>query len=73
LRPIPFVEPSLPSHRLVRVLQRKRSSKAIVVDEDGAVRGIISIEDVLAELFGEIGDELKSPAPPERRNPEDAP
>jgi putative hemolysin len=73
LRPIPFVEPSLPSHRLVRVLQRKRSSKAIVVDEDGAVRGIISIEDVLAELFGEIGDELKSPAPPERRGPEDAP
>jgi putative hemolysin len=63
LRPIPFVPESLHSHRFVRFLQQQRSSKAIVVDEHGGVQGIISIEDVLAELFGEIGDELKQPDP----------
>jgi putative hemolysin len=63
LRPIPFVPESLRSHRFVRFLQQHRSSKAMVVDEHGGVQGIISIEDVLAALFGEIGDELKQPDP----------
>jgi CBS domain containing-hemolysin-like protein len=39
----------------------QRSSKAVVVDAYGGVQGLISIEDVLGELFGEIGDELKQP------------
>lgn len=63
LRPMPFVPDALRSHRLVRFLQERRASKAIVVDEHGGVQGIISIEDVLWELFGEIGDELKQPEP----------
>jgi CBS domain containing-hemolysin-like protein len=61
LRPIPFVPDALRSHGFVRFLQRERSSKAIVVDEHGGVQGIITIEDVLWELFGEIRDELKQP------------
>jgi CBS domain containing-hemolysin-like protein len=49
------------------MLQEQHSSKAIVVDEYGGVQGIISIEDVLVQLFGDIGDELKQPEPaPER-------
>ena len=63
LRPMPFVPDSLRSHRFVRFLQERRASKAIVVDEHGGVQGIISIEDVLWELFGEISDELKQPEP----------
>jgi putative hemolysin len=59
LRPIPFVPESVSAHRLVEFLREQRSSKAIVVDEYGGVQGIVSIEDVLNELFGEIGDELK--------------
>jgi putative hemolysin len=59
LRPIPFVPETLGAHRLVRLLQEQHSSKAIVVDEYGGVQGIISIEDVLIQLFGDIGDELK--------------
>lgn len=67
LRPIPFVPETLGAHRLVRLLQKQQSSKAIVVDEFGGVQGIISIEDVLVQLFGDIGDELKQPEPgPER-------
>lgn len=61
LRPMPFVPETLHAHRLVRMLQRQQSSKAIVVDEFGGVQGIISIEDVLTHLFGDIGDELKQP------------
>lgn len=67
LRPLPFVPETLGAHRFVRMLQEQQSSKAIVVDEFGGVQGIISIEDVLIELFGDIGDELKQPEPgPER-------
>lgn len=60
LRQLPFVPETLRAHRLVRFMQEQRSSKAIIVDEFGGVQGIISIEDVLAELFGDIGDELKT-------------
>jgi putative hemolysin len=63
LRPIPFVPDTLRAHRLIRVLQQQQSSKAIVVDEFGGVQGVISIEDVLSHLFGDIGDELKQPDP----------
>jgi CBS domain containing-hemolysin-like protein len=61
LSPIPFVPEALRSHRLIRFLQQERSTKAIVVDEHGGVQGIISIKDVLWELFGEVGDELAEP------------
>lgn len=59
IRPIPFVPETLKAHRFVRMLQEQQHSKAIVVDEFGGVQGIISIEDVLTRLFGDIGDELK--------------
>lgn len=59
LRPIPFVPDLLPAEKLIRVMQDEKSSKAIVVDEFGGVQGIISVEDVLGELFGDIADELK--------------
>lgn len=61
LLPIPFVPEALRSHRLVRFLQQARSTRAIVVDEHGGVQGIISIKDVLWELFGEVEDELAEP------------
>lgn len=61
LTPVPFVPDSLRSHGLVRFLQQQRSTTAIVVDEHGGVQGIISIKDVLWELFGEIDDELAEP------------
>lgn len=63
LRPIPYVPETLRAHRFVRLLQEKQRSKAIVVDEFGGVQGIISIEDVLTQLFGDISDELKEIEP----------
>lgn len=61
LRPIPFVPEALHSHRFIRFLQQERSSKAIVVDEHGGVQGIISVKDVLWQLFGHVGTELTEP------------
>jgi putative hemolysin len=64
LRPIPFVPENLGAHRLLALLREERSSKAIVVDEFGGVQGMISVDDLLAELFGDFGDELKLPSVP---------
>lgn len=65
--PLPFVPESITADRLVSYLQERRASMAIVVDEYGGVQGLISIEDVLADLLGDLADELKEPAPaPER-------
>lgn len=67
LRPMPFVPETLRAPRFVRFLQEQQCSKAMVVDEFGGVQGIISIEDVLGELFGDVGDELeRSGATPQR-------
>ena len=59
VRPIPFVPDLLQAEKIIRVMQDEKVSKAIVVDEFGGVQGIISVEDVLGELFGDIADELK--------------
>ena len=59
LRPIPFVSENLTADRLVHALRREGTSKAVVVDEYGGVQGLISIDDLLAELFGDLGEELK--------------
>lgn len=63
LRPIPFVPERLRADRLIQFLQEQRSTKAVVVNEFGGVQGIVSIEDVLAELLGDVGDELKASEP----------
>ena len=63
VRPIPFVLATTRADQFVRFLEQQRSSKAVVVDANGRVQGFASIEDVLGELFGDIGDELKSAEP----------
>ena len=64
LRPIPFVPATLSADRVVPLLQHEHSSKAVVVDELGSVVGIISVDDILAEVFGELGEERKSESVP---------
>jgi putative hemolysin len=53
VRPVPFVPDSLPADQLVGFLQERRSSMAIVVDEYGGVQGLVSVEDLLSEVFGD--------------------
>lgn len=56
VRPIPFVPENLTGDRLVRFFQEQKRTKAVVVDEFGGVEGLVSMQDVLGELFGELGE-----------------
>lgn len=57
LRPAHFVPESKKVNELLRELQRKHQHMAIVVDEYGGTAGLVTLEDVLEELVGEIFDE----------------
>jgi putative hemolysin len=45
--------------RLLAFLRERRSHQSLVTDETGAIVGLITLEDVLSELLGSVGDEFK--------------
>ncbi|MBI5234317.1 MAG: HlyC/CorC family transporter [Deltaproteobacteria bacterium] len=57
LRPAYFVPDSIMISRLLREMQRRKVHMAIVIDEHGTVDGLVTIEDILEEIVGEIEDE----------------
>lgn len=57
LRPAHFVPESMPVDELLQELQESKVHMAIVVDEYGGTAGVVTIEDVLEEIVGEIQDE----------------
>ncbi len=57
LRPPYFVPNSVMISRLLREMQRRKVHMAVVVDEHGEVDGLVTIEDLLEEIVGEIEDE----------------
>jgi len=56
-----LVPPTKPLNDLLRVFQRRRSHLAMVVNEYGGIDGIVTLEDVLEEIVGEIVDESDGP------------
>jgi putative hemolysin len=62
LRPAVFVPETVRISRLLRQIQQTRQGLAMVVDEYGSVVGLVTIEDVVEEIVGEIRDEGDHPA-----------
>ncbi|MCT4611067.1 MAG: hemolysin family protein [Pelagimonas sp.] len=57
LRPLLFVPPSMPIGVLLTKMQTERRHMALVIDEYGGVDGIVTIEDLIEQVIGEIEDE----------------
>lgn len=69
MREAPIVPETKPLDDLLAELQRQRTSMAVVVDEYGRVAGIVTIEDIIEEVVGEIADETDPAAGEIRRLP----
>ncbi|WP_298680423.1 hemolysin family protein [uncultured Lentibacter sp.] len=57
LRPLMFVPPSMPIGVLLAKMQAERKHMALVIDEYGGVDGLVTIEDLIEQVVGEIEDE----------------
>src|SRR5207302_2770116 len=64
---VPIVPETKPLDDVLADLQRQRSSMAVVVDEYGRVEGIVTVEDIVEEVVGEIADETDPAAGEVRR------
>mgnify|MGYP006281893629 CR=1 FL=1 len=67
VRPMPHVPETKMCDELFRELQARRQHMAVVVDEHGSVAGIVTLEDLIEELTGEIEDEYDVGAAPVRK------
>ncbi len=65
MRPAVFVPDSKRIDELLKEMQRTRNHMAIVVDEYGGTAGVVTIEDILEEIVGEITDEYDADEVPE--------
>ena len=64
MRPVTFVPDSKPIDKLLKEMQARRIHLAIVIDEYGGTAGLVTIEDILEEIVGEITDEYDQEQPP---------
>ena len=64
MRPATFVPESKPVDDLLSEMQAQRTHMAIIVDEYGGTAGLVTIEDILEEIVGEITDEYDVERPP---------
>ncbi|MGC2091444.1 MAG: CBS domain-containing protein, partial [Candidatus Acidiferrales bacterium] len=63
VRPALFVPEAKMGSSLLREMQRKNQQMAIVIDEYGSMAGVVTAEDLVEEIVGEIGEEDRHPAP----------
>jgi CBS domain containing-hemolysin-like protein len=70
MRPVLWVPDSKPADDLLREMQQSRKHVAVVVDEYGGTSGLVTIEDILEEIVGEIADEFDRGETPVERLPD---
>ena len=63
MRPAQYIPESKPIDDLLREMQRDQNHFAVVIDEYGGTAGLVTIEDILEEIVGEIDDEYDHEAP----------
>lgn len=64
VRRLPFVPPSMPVQEMLREMRADKVHLAMVVDEHGGIDGLVTIEDLMEEIVGEIEDEHDTAAAP---------
>nr|WP_198428490.1 hemolysin family protein [Nocardia bovistercoris] len=64
MRPAVFMPDSKPLDEMLDEMQRRRNHMALLVDEYGGIAGLVTIEDVLEEIVGEINDEYDTDETP---------
>jgi putative hemolysin len=69
-RPALFVPETKRGSDLLKEMQRRNQQMAIVVDEHGSVSGIVTVEDLVEEIIGEIGEDDRVPVPDAVREPD---
>jgi magnesium and cobalt exporter, CNNM family len=70
VRPMSFVNEGMTADRLLATLREKKTTQAMVMDEFGGVAGLVTLEDVLTHVFGEVGDEFSASSQHPQRLPD---
>lgn len=63
IRPITTVPDSMQISSLLKLMQKKRTQMALLIDEFGGTAGLVTVEDILEEIVGEIQDEFDEERP----------
>ena len=70
VKPVVFITKTIKIAKLLKTLQEKQACMAVVVDEHGGTLGIVTIEDIIEELVGEIWDEHDKVVEPVKKTPD---
>lgn len=70
MRPITTVPESMPISTLLKLMQKKKTQIAILIDEYGGTSGLVTLEDIMEEIVGEIQDEFDEERPAIERKDE---
>ena len=70
VRPALFVPATMPLDDLLHTFQQRHTQIALVIDEHGSVEGLVTLEDMVEEVFGELHDTLEAEQPSIQQTPE---